>query len=168
MADKSYASISGFECKISINGEPVGFAQNVNVNVSNNLDKFPSIGTRISKIKEGIAEISGNLSEGFINTSRMKFVLGYDPLNIPELDPVTGEQFSIDQARLPTFDLVFIGKTETQSSGKDKRGFICTVSGVKIDSWSVSINKDDFIIQEMDFIATDIMIDDEDQTFKWD
>lgn len=130
----------GFEGTIMFNGDVVGRAESFSIDVSNNLDKFFEVGSRLAaELKEGNFEVSGSISSGFINSAKLALAIGGD-----------GESMFAQQ-RLPSFEIV--GMVENVNTGKTEK---VTLKGCKIDSWSLDLPAEDWVMESVDFQAINI------------
>ena len=137
MAEKMY---KGFEGTIMMNGDVVGRVESFSIDVSNNLDKYFEVGSRITaELKEGNFEVSGSISSGFINSAKLELAIGGE-----------GETMFAQQ-RIPEFEIV--GLVSNSRTGKNES---ITLKGVKIDTFSWDLPAEDWVMESVDFEAVNI------------
>lgn len=127
MADQVF---KGWKAKILIDGNEIGYAESVSVEISTGVEPYYEIGSRSpATIVEGNEEITGSISKAWINTDYLTLCTG-----------ATGLTF---------FDLVF-------KAGEASGAPWVYLYDCKFETGSLDIPQDGFLTEDYDFRATKI------------
>jgi len=125
---------------------PVGRATNVEVRVTSELKPFHELGQRYpTELRPGNVNISGTIERAYINGALLKLLLGEAAVSRPAGTWVQ-----------PSFNIV-LDVTNPAVPGVSST---ITLHGVKFQNWSYKIPEDDFVLEEAEFLALWISVED--------
>jgi len=125
---------------------PVGRATNVEIKVNSDLRPYHELGQRYpTELRPGNVNITGSMGRAFINGALLKLLLGDAAMSRPAGSFVS-RSFNMDvRVENPSRPGVFS---------------TVTVHGVKIENWSYHLPEDDFVMEQVDFKALWISVED--------
>lgn len=143
------AGVEGDQAKTVIDEyslTPVGRATNVEIRVNSDLRPFHELGQRYpTELRPGNVNVSGSMGRAFINGALLKLLLGDAAKSRPAGTFVS-----------PSFNL------DVRVENPSRPGVFSTVTvhGVKIENWSYHLPEDDFVMEQVDFKALWISVED--------
>jgi hypothetical protein len=149
----SVASDSGPEGDLAANLSktyaltPIGRATGVSVEVTSEMRPFHEMGQRYAtELRPGNVNVAGSISRAHVNGALLKLMLGDGAGTSRPAAAFISPSFSLS---LRLENNAAPGNTST-----------VTVHGVKLDSWSVNVPEDDFVLEEVTFRALWISVED--------
>jgi len=126
---------------------PIGRAAGVTVEVTSAMRPFHEMGQRYAtELRPGNVNVSGSISRAHINGALLKLMLGDGAGTSRPAGPFISPSFSLS---LRMENSAAPGNTST-----------VTVHGVKLNSWSVAVPEDDFVMEQVTFAALWISVED--------
>lgn len=125
----------------------VGRVQNVRVEVTSDIRPFHEIGQRYAtELRAGNINIRGVIGRAYINGAMLQLLLGEAATSRPAASFVQ-----------PTFNITLLAENAAVPGVRST----VTLHDVKIGSWVYSIPEDDFLMEEVNFQALYMSIEDE-------
>ena len=126
---------------------PIGRATGVTIEVDSAMKPFHELGQRYAtELREGNVNISGTIGRAHINGALLKLMLG-DGAGTAR----PGGAFVS-----PSFNL----SLRLENPAAAGNSSTVTVHGVKLDSWSINVPEDDFVLERATFKALWISVED--------
>lgn len=162
----SAGAFTGYNVVIQVLGEDIAKADRLSVDVSNNIRQQYVVGSRTPLNIETGMSVRGSIRMLYVNTGLLRLVLGNDPSLIPvyplDITKDTVEAWMgsdvetpafarpDDYYRLPAFTISCMFMTESSS---ETRTHSIDILNTKFDNFSLSIDANDVILQDVTFYA---------------